>query len=134
MPFKIMKNMNRALFFIRRSLGAGGFCFLFSLSLFAQEKPKWDVSNPSGGVPYHDVEFTTSEGTWMSLDVSPDGKTIVFDMLGDIYSMPISGGTATCLRSGLAWEVQPRFSPDGSKMAACARVVRLLSALPSRLP
>ncbi|GAB4489167.1 MAG: amidohydrolase family protein [Saprospiraceae bacterium] len=85
--------------------------------LFSQEKPKWDVSNPPAGVPYKDVEFTTSEGTWMSLDVSPDGKTIVFDLLGDIYSMPITGGTATPLRQGLAWEVQPRFSPDGKKIS-----------------
>lgn len=93
------------------------FC-LVGLSLFAQEKPKWDVSNPSlGGVPYRDVEFTTSEGTWMCLDISPDGKTIAFDLLGDIYTLPISGGTATCIRQGLAWEVQPRFSPDGKKIS-----------------
>ncbi|MFN0214487.1 MAG: amidohydrolase family protein [Saprospiraceae bacterium] len=92
--------------------------FVFSpLFLFSQEKPKWDVSNPSGGVPYRDVEFTTNEGTWMCLDVSPDGKTIVFDMLGDIYTMPVTGGTASCIRPGLAWEVQPRFSPDGSKIS-----------------
>jgi len=90
---------------------------LAHFSLFSQEKPKWDVSNPSGGVPYNDVEFTTTEGTWMCLDVSPDGETIVFDMLGDIYTMPIAGGTATCIRSGLAWEVQPRFSPDGTKIS-----------------
>jgi Tol biopolymer transport system component/imidazolonepropionase-like amidohydrolase len=90
--------------------------FLSPSSLISQEKPKWDVSNPSGGVPYKDVEFTTSEGTWMCLDVSPDGKTIVFDLLGDIYLMPITGGTATPLRQGLAWEVQPRFSPDGKKI------------------
>lgn len=102
--------MNRTLLFVLLSLS--------QLSLFAQDKPKWDVSNPSlGGVPYSDVEFTTSEGTWMCLDVSPDGKTIVFDMLGDIYTMPISGGTTTCIRSGLAWEVQPRFSPDGKKIS-----------------
>ncbi len=97
------------------------YCFsillLFAqVSLFSQEKPKWDVSNPPGGVPYKDVEFTTSEGTWMCLDVSPDGKNIVFDLLGDIYLMPVSGGTATPLRQGLAWEVQPRFSPDGKKI------------------
>ncbi len=85
--------------------------------LFSQEKPKWDVANPPGGVPHKDVEFTTPEGTWMSLDISPDGKTIVFDMLGDIYSMPIAGDTATPLRQGLAWEVQPRFSPDGKKIS-----------------
>ncbi len=89
-----------------------------TLSLFSQEKPKWDVSNPSlGGMPYKDVEFSTSEGTWMCLDVSPDGKTIVFDMLGDLYTMPIAGGTATPLRQGLAWEVQPRFSPDGKRIS-----------------
>ncbi|MBK7939862.1 MAG: PD40 domain-containing protein [Lewinellaceae bacterium] len=90
--------------------------FFTSFCAFSQEKPKWDVSNPSGNVPYKDVEFTTSEGTWMSLDVSPDGKTIVFDLLGDIYSMPATGGTATALRQGIAWEVQPRFSPDGKKI------------------
>ncbi|MBK9163649.1 MAG: hypothetical protein IPM21_07010 [Acidobacteria bacterium] len=45
--------------------------------------------------PARTVKFTTNEGTWMSLDVSPDGRTIVFDMLGDIYTMPIEGGTAT---------------------------------------
>ncbi|MBX2889545.1 MAG: PD40 domain-containing protein [Saprospiraceae bacterium] len=91
--------------------------FISARSLFSQEKPKWDVANPPGDVPHKDVEFTTTEGTWMCLDVSPDGKTIVFDMLGDIYSMPITGGTATPLRQGLAWEVQPRFSPDGKKIS-----------------
>ena len=76
---------------------------------------KWDVSNP-GGLDYQTHEFTVTEGTWMNLDVSPDGQTIAFDLLGDIYTMPISGGEATCIRSGLAWEVQPRFSPDGTKL------------------
>lgn len=81
---------------------------------FAQDKPKWDVSNPPG--PYKEVTITTREGTWMNLDVSPDGNTLVFDMLGDIYSLPVAGGTATLLRSGHAFEVQPRFSPDGKKI------------------
>ena len=49
----------------------------------------------------------------MDLDVSPDGKNIVFDMLGDIYTMPVAGGKATLLAGGKAWEVQPRYSPDG---------------------
>ena len=85
--------------------------------LNAQDKkdaPKWDVSNPRG--TYKEVNFTTSEGTWMNLDVSPDGKEIIFDLLGDIYTMPITGGPATVLRSGHAFEVQPRFSPDGKKI------------------
>ena len=85
-----------------------------SLQGQAQEKKKWDVNNPKG--PYKEFSFTVDEGTWMNLDVAPDGKTIVFDLLGDIYVMPIEGGKATCIRSGLAMEVQPRFSPDGKRI------------------
>lgn len=79
------------------------------------EKKKWDVNNPPGN--YTETEFTVNEGTFMNLDVAPDGKEIVFDLLGDIYSLPISGGEAKVLRSGLAFEVQPRFSPDGKKIS-----------------
>ena len=61
--------------------------------------------------------FTTTTGTWISLDVSPDGQTIVFDLLGDLYTLPIAGGTATRLTSGLAYDAQPRFSPDGRQIA-----------------
>ena len=76
---------------------------------------KWNVENPPG--PFKKISFTTDEGTWMNLDVSPDGKTIIFDLLGDIYSMPITGGKATLLAGGKAWEIQPRFSPDGSQIS-----------------
>ncbi|MEQ1745838.1 MAG: amidohydrolase family protein [Saprospiraceae bacterium] len=90
--------------------------FFLATSLFSQtDKKKWDVSAPEGS-PYSDVAFNVSEGTWMNLDVSPDGKTIAFDLLGDIYTMPATGGDATCVRSGIAWEVQPRFSPDGKQL------------------
>ena len=63
------------------------------------------------------IEFTTDEGTWMSVDVSPDGKQIVFDMLGDLFLLPIAGGEARTLTSGPAWDTQPRFSPDGKSIA-----------------
>ncbi|MBC7920257.1 MAG: PD40 domain-containing protein, partial [Ferruginibacter sp.] len=59
------------------------------------------------------IPIKTSEGTWMSLDLSADGQTLVFDLLGDLYSLPITGGKATRLTSGLAFDSQPRFSPDG---------------------
>lgn len=59
------------------------------------------------------AEFTATEATWMSLDVSPDGQTIVFDFLGDLYTLPIAGGKATQITEGLAFDAQPRFSPDG---------------------
>jgi Tol biopolymer transport system component len=72
-----------------------------------------DGSNGLPLAPARWAEFTTSEGTWISLDVSGDGGTIVFDMLGDIYSVPITGGDATRLTWGMAHDMQPRFSPDG---------------------
>jgi len=64
-------------------------------------------------IPTRPLKFTTDEGTWISLDVSPDGKTIVFDLLGDLYTLPIAGGTATRITSGSGFDGQPRFSPDG---------------------
>jgi len=90
---------------------------LFSQKNKKDESVSWDVSNPGKEFNYKTHKFTTEEGTWMNLDVSPNGQTIVFDMLGDIYSIPISGGTATVLRSGIPFEVQPRFSPDGTKIS-----------------
>ena len=66
--------------------------------------------------PARTVEFTTSEGTWISLDVSPDGRTIVFELLGDLYALPVAGGQAVRITSGPAFDSQPRYSPDGSKI------------------
>ncbi|MCU0447704.1 MAG: amidohydrolase family protein [Microscillaceae bacterium] len=66
--------------------------------------------------PERTISFNTKEGTWLSLDVSPDGKTLVFDMMGDLYTMPIAGGKATRLTKGLAYETHPRYSPDGKKI------------------
>ncbi len=63
------------------------------------------------------IQFTTDEGTWMSLDVSPDGKTVVFELLGDIYTMPISGGKAQLLIGGMSNDTQPVYSPDGKYIA-----------------
>ncbi|HUH13830.1 MAG TPA: amidohydrolase family protein, partial [Longimicrobiales bacterium] len=75
----------------------------------------WDVTTPRG--PTKAVDYTVDEGTWMSLDVSPDGRTIVFDLLGDIYTLPIGGGEARLVLGGHAHESQPRFSPDGRRIA-----------------
>ncbi len=79
------------------------------------EKAKWDVGRPPG--PSHEVKIDVDEGTWMTVDLSPDGKEIVFDLLGDIYLMPAEGGEAKAIASGVAWEMQPRFSPDGQRIA-----------------
>ncbi|HEY4613650.1 MAG TPA: amidohydrolase, partial [Bacteroidota bacterium] len=62
------------------------------------------------------ITFKTNEVTWMSLDVSPDGKAIVFDLLGDLYTVPSAGGKATRISGGMAFDAQPRFSPDGKRV------------------
>src|SRR5690554_4243138 len=101
-------------------------CLFISVSFYGQKKnkkdtekeeSKWEVANPGKDFNYKTHSFATTEGTWMNLDVSPDGKTLVFDMLGDIYTMPISGGSAKVIRAGIPFEIQPRFSPDGSKIS-----------------
>src|SRR5246127_1724209 len=67
--------------------------------------------------PDRKIEFSTDEGTWLSLDVSPDGKTIVFELLGDIYTLGIAGGQAKLVDGGMAFDSQPKFSPDGKWIA-----------------
>ena len=66
--------------------------------------------------PARTLSLDTDEGTWISVDVSPDGGTIVFDLLGDLYTIPFAGGDATPLTEGMAYDSQPRYSPDGSRV------------------
>jgi Tol biopolymer transport system component len=77
----------------------------------------WDVTQARGKT--REIDFTTSEGTWMSVDVSPDGRWLVFDLLAQIYRLPVEGGEAQCLTqdSGVALNFHPRFSPDGKSIA-----------------
>ncbi len=63
------------------------------------------------------VSFETDEGTWLAVDVHPNGDKIIFEMLGDFYTIPITGGEAEPLMTGVAFDSQPKYSPDGSKIA-----------------
>src|SRR5690349_16009778 len=67
--------------------------------------------------PTRTVDFTTDEGTWISLDVSPDGNTILFELMGHIYTLPVAGGEAKAITSGMAFNSQPRYSPNGGSIA-----------------
>jgi imidazolonepropionase-like amidohydrolase/Tol biopolymer transport system component len=78
-----------------------------------ESEEEWQVGAAHG--PTHSTEISVTEGTWMSLSVH--GETVLFDLLGDIWSIPLSGGEATQLTSGAAWDVEPRFSPDGQRIA-----------------
>jgi Tol biopolymer transport system component len=83
----------------------------------ATQAPAADTAKKKNGdlplTPTRTVAFDTREATWLSLDLSPDGKTIVFELLGDLYTLPVAGGTATRITSGPGFDSQPRYSPDG---------------------
>ncbi len=63
------------------------------------------------------IAFTTAEGTWLSPDISPDGRRIVFELLGDLYALDAGGGKARPIATGLPFDSQPAFSPDGKRVA-----------------
>ncbi len=94
---------------------------LLSIPAFGLSYQDAEEDTTKGQTTYKDLplkagrtlEFNTKEGTWLSVDISPDGSTIIFDMLGDLYTMPSSGGKATRITDGMAYDTHPRYSPDG---------------------
>ncbi len=98
-----------------KSIAAVGLGLSIALAPAAHAQ-EWDITEtraPEVSV----LDYTASEGTRISLDVAPDGRTLVFDLLGHIYEMPASGGEAERLTDGRSWNMQPRYSPDGRKIA-----------------
>ena len=67
--------------------------------------------------PTRTLELRLSEGTWMHPDLSPDGKTILFNILGDIFAVDAQGGAARPILTGMAFETTPVWSPDGARIA-----------------
>ena len=110
---------------VSRRIAAAGFALLVvtftAIPVFAQTPEQNDSSaraalraNSLPLIPARTLDFTTDEGSWISLDLSPDGKTLVFELLGDLYTLPAGGGTATRITSGQGYDMQPRYSPDGA--------------------
>ncbi len=81
--------------------------------------PDTTVESGSGSLPLEPTrtfEMTTSEGSWLSVDVHPNGEILVFGLLGDLYTLPIEGGEATRITSGMAFDSQPRYGPEGERI------------------
>jgi Tol biopolymer transport system component len=94
----------------RRSVAAT--CVAVASTLLASRLAAQTPTAP----PLERVAFTTTEGTWVSLDVTRDGRALVFELLGDIYRVPVDGGQAAALITGRAFQSQPRLSPDGAQL------------------
>ena len=93
--------------------------FILSLLLIAVISPSWAQKKDKKELPLEAsrvVTISTNQGTWLSLDVHPDGSKIIFDLLGDLYELPFNGGKATRLTEGLAFDSQPKYSPDGNSI------------------
>lgn len=95
--------------------------------LFALASIFWASVLPSGAAALdepgkqiskqtHRLDFVFDELTWSSVDVSPDGRSYVFDALGDLFIMDVDDGTPRLLRGGADWDMMPRFSPDGRRI------------------
>ncbi len=81
----------------------------------SSESETWSVDDPPGD--WQQIDIDVRSITWADVDVSPDGQTLIFHMLGDIYRVGIDGGDAEALTNDIAWSFQPRFSPDGEEIA-----------------
>src|SRR5262245_28660852 len=106
-----------------RVIAAAFLTLVANVPLTAQTAAQNDSANRAatrtGSLPLitpRKLSFATTEASWISLDLTPDGRTIVFDVLGDLYTMPVTGGTATRITSGMGWDQQPRYSPDGKQI------------------
>ncbi len=100
-------------------VGVGGFAARAIPALRAQAQEGGDASRAQELVlkTAETITFSTDEVTWPSVSVSPDGRTLIFDVLGDLYTLPVAGGIATRIVGGLSFESQPVFSPDGKTIA-----------------
>ncbi len=123
LPVSILLGMGAVAFIANQSMQYNA---VNSYGLYADTIKKKDTTKKDSSIysqykslplkPTRQIDFNTKEGSWMSLDISPDGSTILFDLMGDLYTMPATGGKATPVTKGLAYDVHPRYSPDGKKI------------------
>src|SRR2546423_3988745 len=98
-------------------------CFALCFAASAQDAGESDKSKAAEKAeslvikPERTIEFTIDEATWMGIDASPDGITLLVDLLGDLYTLPVGGGELKALTTGMAWDYQARYSPDGKQIA-----------------
>ncbi len=63
------------------------------------------------------ISYRADSFTDPTLDVSPDGQRLYFSAMGEIYAVPIAGGSAEPLPLGPGWKMRPAISPDGLSIA-----------------
>ena len=67
-------------------------------------------------VPSQELVVTIEQGTNMALALAPDGETLIVDLMGQLWSLPVTGGAAQPLTPAEESARNPRISPDGSQV------------------
>lgn len=83
-----------------------GFLFLAAVALVSQ----------TAATQQH-ISVTLREGTNLAAALSPDGRTLVIDLQGSLWTLPASGGAATRITDDYLDARQPAWAPDGKRIA-----------------
>lgn len=102
---------------IRCGVLTAGFVFSGVLIAGPRSTPRLDLDSSPPRIEEQYLSFTTTEFTEPTIDVSNDGSELYFNVLGEIFKAPISGGTAMLVPLGEGWKERPMLSPDGQAIA-----------------
>ena len=72
---------------------------------------------PQASPSSQQISLSLHQGTNMAAALSPDGRTLIIDLQGSLWTMPASGGTARRLTDEFMDARQPAWAPDSQRVA-----------------